>query len=48
VELALDDDGAAVSAYEIATRRDALRPLEQAARRALVAACSPEVWPPAG
>jgi len=48
VELALDDHGAAVSAYEIATRRDALRPLEQAARRALVAACSPEVWPPAG
>ena len=47
VGLALDDDGAAVSAYEISTRRDALRPLEQAARRALVAACSPEVWPPA-
>ena len=47
VKLALDDDGAAVSAYEISIRRDALRPLEHASRRALVAACSPEVWPPA-
>ena len=27
-------------------REDALRPLDAAARRALVAACSPEVWPP--
>lgn len=48
VALALDDDGTAVSASEISTRRDALRPLDQAARRALVAACSPEVWPPIG
>jgi len=47
VELALEDDGGAVTAYEIETRRAALRPLERAARRALVAACSPEVWPPA-
>lgn len=46
VELALDDDGAAVSASEISTRTNALRPLEHASRRALVAACSPEVWPP--
>lgn len=46
VDLALEDDGAAVTAYEIGMRRDALRPLEYAARRALVAACSPEVWPP--
>ena len=46
VELAVADDGAAVSAYEIGARREALRPLEQAARRALVAACSTEAWPP--
>jgi hypothetical protein len=46
VELALGDDGGAVSASEIEARRDALWPLERAARRALVAACSPEVWPP--
>lgn len=44
--LALEDDGGAVSAGEIAARRDALTPLERAGRRALVAACSPEVWPP--
>lgn len=44
-ELALEDDGGAVSAYEIEARRAALQPLERAARRALVAACSPEVWP---
>ena len=46
VELALEDDGAAVSASEAARRRDALVPLDRAGRRALVAACSPEVWPP--
>jgi hypothetical protein len=46
VDLALSDDGGAVSAGEAARRRDALLPLERAARRALVAACSPEVWPP--
>ncbi|MBZ5733928.1 hypothetical protein K8Z61_05415 [Nocardioides sp. TRM66260-LWL] len=47
VDLALEDDGGAVSASEIALRRDALRPLASAARHALVAAGSPEVWPPA-
>jgi len=46
VTLALGDDGAAVSASEVALRRAALEPLERASRRALVAACSPEVWPP--
>jgi hypothetical protein len=46
VALAGRDDGAAISAYEIESRRAALRPLDQAARRALVAACSPEAWPP--
>ncbi len=46
VDLALADDGGAVSASEARERRDALVPLERAARRALVAACSPEVWPP--
>ena len=44
-ELALEDDGGAVSAYEIQARRAALQPLERASRRAIVAACSPEVWP---
>jgi hypothetical protein len=46
VGLALADDGGAVTAAEIAGRRAALVPLERAGRRALVAACSPEVWPP--
>ncbi|KRB73938.1 hypothetical protein ASE01_18215 [Nocardioides sp. Root190] len=45
--LALDDDGGAVSAGEVAARRAALEPLEQAARHALTAACSPDGWPPA-
>lgn len=40
VDLALEDDGAAVSAQEIARRRDALLPLDHAARRAVVAACT--------
>lgn len=44
--LALEDDGGALSSYEMGARRDALVPLERAGRRALVAACSPEVWPP--
>jgi hypothetical protein len=44
-QLALEDDGGAVSAYEIEARRAALQPLERASRRAIVAACSPEVWP---
>lgn len=47
VGLALGDDGAAISASEMGMRRSALDPLARAARRALVAACSPEVWPPA-
>lgn len=46
VELALEDDGGAISAHEIEARRAALTPLDRAARHALVAACSPEVWPP--
>lgn len=45
VDLALEDDGGALSSYEIGQRRDALAPLERASRRAVVAACSPEVWP---
>ncbi len=46
-ELALEDDGGAISAAEAEARAQALRPLARAGRRALVAACSPEVWPPA-
>ena len=46
VELALADEGGAVSSYEIEQRTAALRPLAAAGRRAVVAACSPEVWPP--
>jgi hypothetical protein len=46
VDLALADDGGAVSAYEVERRRALLQPLGRAARRAIVAACSPEVWPP--
>ncbi len=45
-DLALEDDGGALSAHEMQARRDALVPLARASRRALVAACSPEVWPP--
>jgi hypothetical protein len=41
VELALEDDGGAVSAAEAGARRAALAPLDHAARRGLVAACSP-------
>ena len=47
VEVALADDGAAISAAQIQLRWEALQPLARAGRRALVAACSPEVWPPA-
>ncbi|MGB0099372.1 MAG: hypothetical protein WBP61_03740 [Nocardioides sp.] len=46
VDLALEYDGAAVSASEISLRRAALEPLDRGGRRALAAACSPEVWPP--
>jgi hypothetical protein len=47
VELALEDDGGSITAYEVQQRRAALVPLDRAGRRALTAACSPEVWPPA-
>lgn len=40
VELALQDEGGAVSAHEMEQRRGALRDLDAASRRALVAACS--------
>ncbi|WP_238993275.1 hypothetical protein [Nocardioides caldifontis] len=40
VELALEDDGGAVTASEADRRRAALLPLDRAARRAVVAACS--------
>jgi hypothetical protein len=46
VGLALEDDGGAVTAYEMQQRRAALVPLDRAGRRALTAACSPEAWPP--
>jgi hypothetical protein len=45
VELALRDDGGSVSAAEARARREALVPLDRAARRALVAACSSSGWP---
>ncbi len=45
VEMALVDDGAAVGVTDMNARRDVLLDLERAARRAIVAACSPEVWP---
>jgi hypothetical protein len=45
VDIALEDDGGALSAYEITARREALLPLDRAARHALVAAGSPEAWP---
>jgi hypothetical protein len=40
VDLALEDDGGAISAHEADRRRAALAPLDHAARRGLVAACS--------
>lgn len=40
VELALDDDGGSVTAAEADARTAALRPLDHAARRGLVAACA--------
>ncbi len=45
VELALEDDGGSLSATEAESRRAALTPLDQAASRGLVAACSAGVWP---
>jgi len=47
VDLALEDDGGALSAAQASERRQSLQPLGSAARRGLVAACSPEVWPDA-
>lgn len=44
--LALEDDGGALTAHEADLRRAAIAPLGRAGRRALVAAASPEVWPP--
>ena len=46
VAVALEDEGGAVSAAEMLRRREALVGLDRAARRALTAAGSPEVWPP--
>jgi hypothetical protein len=40
VELALDDDGGAISASEMQARRAALQPLDRASRLAISAACS--------
>lgn len=40
VELALTDDGGSVTAAEATARTEALRPLDHAARRGLVAACA--------
>lgn len=46
VDLALEDEGAAVSAAEMTARRRALAPLARAVRHGLTAACSPDGWPP--
>jgi hypothetical protein len=46
VELAEEDDGAAISAVEIERRRQAMKPLGHAVRLALTAAFSPDGWPP--
>jgi hypothetical protein len=40
VELALEDDGGSITAAEADARTEALRPLDRAARRGLVAACT--------
>jgi hypothetical protein len=40
VGLAMEDDGGSVTAHEADARRDALLPLDHAARRGLVAACA--------
>lgn len=46
VDVALRDEGGAVSAAEVTARGAALLDLARAARTALTAAGSPEVWPP--
>lgn len=45
-EVAADADDGVFTAHEADARRRAIAPLAGAARRALVAASSPEVWPP--
>lgn len=45
-DLAGRSDGAALTATESQRRWAALQPLARAGRRGLVAACSPEAWPP--
>ena len=45
-ELGLADEGGATASTEMAARRAVLVELERTARRALVAACSADVWPP--
>lgn len=45
-DLALEDDGGALTAHDAEARRSAVAPLGRAGRRALVTAASPEVWPP--
>ena len=45
-DVALAGDDGALTAHEAEERRRAIAPLAGAARRALVAASSPEVWPP--
>jgi len=45
-DLALEDDGGSLTAHHADSRRAAIAPLGRAGRRALVAAASPEVWPP--
>jgi hypothetical protein len=45
-ELALEDDGGALTAYDAEARRAAIAPLSRAGRRAVVASSSPEVWAP--
>lgn len=45
LDLAAEDEGAAISAGEIHLRREALRPLDHAVRLALTAAFSPDGWP---
>lgn len=46
-DLALEDDGGALSVGEALRRRAAIDPLARAARDALTAACAPDGWPPA-
>ena len=45
VDLALEDTRGGLTAHEIDEREGTLRPLGDAARAALVAACSPDAWP---